>query len=436
MTVSAKGKAKIVLIGAGSASFGRGTLADIMSCEDLRNYDCTIVLVDIDEKALNQMAGLAELIRDHYKSPVKIEKTVDRAEALQGADYVIISVTQKRYELWEQDFRVPLAYGFRHVLGENGGPGAMFHALRNYEIVLPICRDIEKLCPDALVLNFTNPESRILMAMTHLTKVKAVGLCHGVLEARRRAAQLLRKDLDDLNIVTGGLNHFFWLLKVEDAHTGEDLRPLLRAAAMKESSCPPLVRRMVEIFDYFTYPSDDHIGEYLSFAHEFTGLLWHYGGESRKVARSESPSRDWRDEYLSGKRPVDKNLVRPGGEIAVDIIADILEDKDKWEPSVNVLNTGKYVENLSTDAVVEVPAIVNATGVHPEQVGPLPEALAAFCRTQVSIQLLLIEAYRQRSKKLLLQALLLDPVVDSAKRAEEMLDYMLELQKDYLPSFT
>lgn len=436
---STKGKVKIVLIGAGSASFGRGTVADIMACEDLKDHDCTVVLVDIDEKALNQMAGLAELIRDHYKSSVKIEKTFDRAEALPDADYVIISVTQKRYELWEQDFRVPLAYGFRHVLGENGGPGALFHALRNYGIVLPICRDIEKLCPDALVLNFTNPESRILMAMTHLTKVKAVGLCHGVLEARRSAAQLLGKELDELNIVTGGLNHFFWLLKVEDAHTGEDLCPLLRQRA--QELCPPLVQKMVEVFDYFTYPSDDHIGEYLSFAHEFTGLLWHYGRESHKVAARhampvQSPSEDWWDEYLSGERPVDENLVHPGGEIAVDIIADILEDKSKWEPSVNVLNKGKYVENLPTDAVVEVPAIVNAAGVHPEQVGPLPEALAAFCRTQVSIQLLLIEAYRQHSKKLLLQALLLDPAVDSVRQAEEMLDYMLELQKDYLPSFT
>jgi len=324
-------------------------------------------------------------------------------------------------------------YGFRNVLGENGGPGALFHAIRNYEIVLPICRDIEKLCPDALVLNFTNPESRILMAMKHLTKINAVGLCHGVFGARSRAAQLLGKDLSDLKIVTGGLNHFFWVLKVEDANTGEDLYPLLRQRI--QESCPPLVQKMVEVFDCFTYPSDDHIGEYLSFAQEFTGLLWHYGRECRKVAKSESPSSDWRDDYLSGKRPVDDNLVRPGGEIAVDIIADILTDKNKWEPAVNVLNTGGYVENLSTDAVVEVPAMVNATGVHPEHVGPLPEALAAFCRTQISIQLLLIEAYRKRSKKLLLQALLLDPVVDSVKRAEKMLNYMLELQKDYLPEF-
>jgi len=430
---SKRNKVKIVLIGAGSASFGRGTIADIMACEDLKGHDCTIVLVDIDEGALDKMASLAELIRDYYQSPVKIEKTTDRTEALPGADYVIISVTQKRYELWEQDFRVPLAYGFRHVLGENGGPGALFHAIRNYEIVLPICHDIEKLCPDALVLNFTNPESRILMAMTHLTKINAVGLCHGVMGARGRAAQLLGKDLSELNIVTGGLNHFFWVLKVEDANTGEDLYPLLRQRI--QESCTPLVQKMVEVFDCFTYPSDDHIGEYLSFAHEFTGLLWHYGRECRKVARSESSAGDWRDDYLSGKREVDDGLVRPGGEIAVDIIADILEDKNKWEPAVNVLNTGKYVENLPTDGVVEVPAIVNASGVHPEQVGSLPEALAAFCRTQISIQLLLIEAYRKRSKKLLLQALLLDPVVDSVKRAEEMLDYMLELQKDYLPEF-
>ena len=428
-----KDKVKIVLIGAGSASFGRGTIADIMACDDMRDFDCTVVLVDIDEEALDKMFTLAEIIRNHYKSTVKIEKTTDRTKALPGADYVVISVTQKRYELWEQDFRVPLAFGFRNVLGENGGPGALFHAMRNYGIVLPICYDIEKLCPEALVLNFTNPESRILMAMNLLTKVKAVGLCHGVLEARRRAAQLLGKDLKDLDIVTGGLNHFFWLLKVKDMNTGEDLLELLQKKI--RGNCPPLVQKMVDIYGFFMYPSDDHIGEYLSFAHEFTGLLWHYGREWRKVPKIEAISKDWRDEYLSGRRKSDQNLVRPGGEIAVDIISDILKDKNRWEPSVNVLNTGLYVENLDARGVVEVPAVVNKDGVHPEKVGALPEGLAAFCRTQISIQLLLIEAYRQQSKNLLLQALLLDPVVDSLKRAEEMLDYMLELQKDYLPEF-
>ena len=424
---------KIVLIGAGSASFGRGTIADIMSNPDLQRENCTVVLVDIDEPALQKMAQLAELIRAHYQSPIQIEHTTDRAKVLPGADFVIISVTQKRYELWEQDFRVPLGFGFQHVLGENGGPGALFHAMRNYEIVLPICRDIEKLCPDALVLNFTNPESRILMAMNHLTKVKAVGLCHGVLQARHEVADLLDLPLTELRIVTGGLNHFFWVLSVEDSCTGEDLYPVLRERI--QESCSSLVRKMAEVFDYFIFPSDDHIGEYLAFAHEFIGVLWHYGREYQAVPKSAAPATDWREEYLSGKRSVDQQLIRPGGEIAADIIADILEDKNQWESSVNVLNTQQYVENLPANAVVEVPAIVNREGVHPVHVGPLPEALAAFCRTQVSIQLLLVEAYRQKSRKLLLQALLLDPVVDSVQQAEQMLDHMLDLQKEYLPRF-
>ena len=335
--------------------------------------------------------------------------------------------------LWEQDFRVPLAFGFKHCLGENGGPGAMFHALRNYEIVLPICRDVERLCPEALVLNFTNPESRILMAMCHLTRVRAVGLCHGVLMARNDAARWLGRDPADLDIVTGGLNHLFWILKITDRATGEDLYPALREQAARHA--PPLVRKLTEIYDLLVFPSDDHVGEYLSFATEFTGIRWPYGQEHRPVPAAETPPVDWRQAYLAGEKEADERLARPGGEIVVDIIADVVNDTGRWEPTVNVPNTGGYVENLPREAVVEVPAVVDAAGVHPQTVGPLPEGLAALCRTQVSIQRVLVEAYRRRSRKLLLQALLLDPCVDSVRRAEAMLDTMLELQKDYLPRF-
>jgi len=425
--------ARIVLIGAGSASFGMGTIADVLANEDLKKHEVTLALVDIDEEALSKTARLAEMVREYRGSSVTIEATTDRCEALPGADFVITSVTRNRMLLWEQDFRVPLAYGFRHCLGENGGPGALFHALRNYEIILPICRDVEQLCPDALVLNFTNPESRILMAMCHLTKVRAVGLCHGVLMARNDAAKFLGRDLADLDIITGGLNHFFWILKIADRKTGEDLYPELRKRVQEHAS--PLVRKLTGIYDLLIFPSDDHIGEYLSFATEFTGLRWPFGCESRAVPSVEEPRADWRDAYLSGVKPADEQLARPGGEIVIDIIAGILDDRNKWEPSVNVLNNGGYVENLPREAVVEVPAIVGASGIHPQKVGPLPEALAALCRTQVSIQLLLLEAYRKRSSKLLLQALLLDPCVDSLRRAEAMLHHMLELQKEYLPKF-
>ncbi len=432
-------KARIVLIGAGSANFGMGTIADVLSSAPLARHDVTLALVDIDAAALDKAARLAEMVRAYRGSQVRIEATPDRREALRGADFVITAVTRNRMPLWEQDFRVPLAYGFRHCLGENGGPGALFHALRNYEVVLPICRDVERLCPEALVLNFTNPESRILMAMCHLTAVRAVGLCHGVLMARTDAARWLGRDLADLDIVTGGLNHFFWILKIADRRTGEDLYPALRRAAAEHA--PPLVRKLTAIYDLLVFPSDDHVGEYLSFATEFTGIRWPYGQESRPAPQAPAPAAppappaDWREPYLAGAKPADERLARPGGEIVVDIIADILDDTGQWEPSVNVLNSGGYVENLPREAVVEVPAVVDAAGIHPQPVGPLPEALAAFCRTQVSIQRLLIEAYRQRSRRLLLQALLLDPCVDSVRRAEEMLDAMLDLQKDYLPRF-
>ncbi len=226
--------ASIVLIGAGSASFGRGTVADVMANDDLRQRNVTLWLVDTDKAALDKATALAEKIRAYRQASVTIRATTDRCEALSGADFVITSVAVQRMALWEQDFRVPLSCGFKHCLGENGGPGALFHALRNYELILPICRDIERLCPNALVLNFTNPESRILMAMCHLTRVRAIGLCHGVLMARNDASRLLGRPLADLEIVTGGLNHFFWILHIRDKATGEDLYPQLRQKVQEQ----------------------------------------------------------------------------------------------------------------------------------------------------------------------------------------------------------
>ncbi len=432
-------KLKIVVIGAGSNSFGRGAIADALGCEDLWPLDCTLSLVDIDEQALTWMYGIAELLKDHYGSPMAIERTTDRTEALPGADYVIMAVTVRRYPLWEQDYRVPAALGFRHVLGENGGPGALFHALRNFEIVVPICEDVARLCPNARVLNFTNPEGRIVMAIDRLTGAKCVGLCHGCFACFRETAKILGRPREELELVTGGLNHFFWLLKVADRETGEDLYPELRRRILSDSDVkvPPLVRKMVEVFDHFTYPSDDHIGEYLGWAHEFADGRWKYGQECRKVAPAgEDESEDnWAEAYLSGEKPVDDWLAQRSGEASVGIIAGIERDLGTWQAAVNVPNDGLYVENLPKSAVVEVPALANAVGLQPLEVGPIPEPLAALSRPQVTIQELLVEAYRERSRKLLLQALLLDPVVDSVRQAEKLLDVMLELQTDFLPTF-
>ena len=150
-------KLKIVLIGAASASFGRGTIADLMDAEELKESELTISLVDIDKKALDRMYRLANLLKERYSSKAKIEIKTDREKVLPGANYVIVSVAQKRWQLWEKDFYIPAAYGFRHIFGENGGPGAAFHTLRSLYLMIPICKDMEKLCPEALLINFTNP---------------------------------------------------------------------------------------------------------------------------------------------------------------------------------------------------------------------------------------------------------------------------------------
>jgi len=424
---------KIVLIGAGSATFGRKMIADVLGSEELRKIDCTLVLVDINEKTLEPMYKFANLLKNHYGSSTKIEKTSNRLEALPEANYVILSVARKRWQLWDQDFSMPLTYGFEQVFGECGGPGALFHALRSFELVIPICKDIERICPDSLVINFTNPVSRVMMAINYLTKVNAVGLCHGVFQAHKIISTVLRRPLEELDILSGGINHFYWIVKIADAKTGEDLYPeFKRKVQDNRALLPPLCRKLLEVFGLLTYPVDSHPAEYLSFAYEITGPQKHTFDRAQNQHEAEMRQLE---PYLTGEKPIDEKIASGSSEIAVPIINDIEFDRRQLRAAVNVLNKESYVENLPTDAVVEVPAMVDAQGIHPKKIGPLPEAIAAFTRIQVSIQKLLVEAYSNKSKNLLLQALLLDPIVDSCSRAEKLLNDMLKLQSTFLPEF-
>lgn len=426
---------KIVLIGAGSQSFGRGQLADLLTATELRGRGVTLTLVDQNAVALDLMTRLAQRFKEHAGSDIAIESTTDRRRALPGARYVITAVARKRYPLWEQDFRVPLAHGFKHVLGENGGPGALFHTLRSLELVLPICRDIEALCPDALLLNFTNPEARVLHAILHLTKVKAAGVCHGVFGAEETIARYLGIPVDQLEVTSAGMNHFYCILKAVDRQTGRDRIDEALRKACDDASAPPLFRKLAQIFGVFTFPSDDHIGEYLSYGHEFHGTKWHYGQESRPVHLVEPAHVAALEECANGRTPVTPELIARTGEITVPVICDIELNRGARRSAVNVLNTDGFIENLPRTAAVEVPATVDAKGIHPLKVGPVPETFAAYMRTQFAIHSLLTEAYRTHSKRLLLQALLLDPCVNSIVEAEKLLNEMLVLQRDFLPAF-
>lgn len=429
---------KIVIIGAGSHCFGLGTVVDVLRAPALRGRNLELALVDVDGSALGLVQAAALRLREHLGADLRLTATTDRRQALPGADFVVVSVARRRWELWEQDFRVPLAHGFRQVLGENGGPGALFHTLRSFELILPICRDVEALCPQAIMLNFTNPEARVLHAICHLTRVRAAGLCHGVVSAIRRLSEYLDQPAESFEVTSAGMNHFYCILRVTDRATGADLLPraLAAAAADTRPESSPLFRHFARVFDVFTFPSEDHIGEYLSFGAEFQGTQWHYGIERRRLGQTEPAPANLLAEYAAGRLAVDDpRIVRASGEVAIPLIRDVVTNAGTRHDAMNVLNTAGYIENLPRDGVVEVPGTADAAGLHPIAVGPIPEVFAAFMRPQYTIHALLTEAYRTRSRKLLLQALLLDPVVNSLTQAEAMLDEMLALQAEFLPTF-
>jgi alpha-galactosidase len=393
----------------------------------------TLTLVDEDSAALATMAEFAERLRQRIGSRVIVEQTTDRCAALKGADYVVVAVARKRWALWEQDYRIPLSHGFNHCLGENGGPGALFHTLRSLELILPICRDIEAICPKAMLLNFTNPEARVLHAIRHLTKVNAIGLCHGVFGVLRWIERKTGRKIDEFDVVSAGMNHFYCVQKVVDRASGRDVSAELVKAAVNDAESSALFRKMVETFGVLTFPSDDHIGEYVSFGSEFANGRWKYGQECRRVERvTASAERGDIELIAEGKKAVTDYWLRPSGELAVEIIGDIELDRGAMRAAVNVLNDQGYVENLPRTAVVEVPAMVDGGGVHPVSVGKICEPMAAIMRTHFAIHDLLTEAVRVRSKRLLLQALALDPNVNSLVRAEAMLEEMLALQSDFV----
>ncbi|HCE43739.1 MAG TPA: hypothetical protein DET40_09330 [Lentisphaeria bacterium] len=456
-----KNDIKIVLIGAGSRDFARRVVNDIVLEKELVSAaGLHVVLVDIDEKRLKVMYNYARRVAEFKKSKVKFSAETDRKIALKGADFVITSVAVKRMELWEQDFRIPFSFGMKHVFGENGGPGALFHALRNYNIIIPICRDIERICPDATLINFTNPEARILTAILKLTKVRAVGMCHGFYGLIHKVCQVLGRKSEELDIRSAGMNHFFTYYRISDRKTGKDLRKEFekRLAEKPELLGNDVSKHLFEKFGVVGIVSADHEGEYIGYAHELVEPRWLFGVENRKVFGwnrpivAEDVYASWGsphgfdvesflksehchyvDDYVTGKRKLDDKFVCPSGELAVPAIGDMVLDRKKWRNAVNVLNTGGYIANLAKDACVEVPAVFDKDGAHPETIGELPEGFAAMIRRQNAIQKLLVQAYAEKSKRLLLQALLLDPVVDSPSQAEKCLDLMLRLQADYLP---
>ena len=422
--------ARIVLVGAGSSIFGYNSVLDAVNIPALRG--CNLVLHDINSDRLEAMAGLAERMSCEAGAGLEIERTVDRAEALAGADYVLVSIAVERMRRWRMDWEIPYRNGIRQVIGENGGPGGLFHTMRNIPPVMEIARNVAELCPDAWLINYTNPVPRLCLAVSRHTGVKVVGLCHEVEHQLQRLAPMMGVPTALLDAVSAGLNHFSWYkeLRFKD---GSDAYPTLTEALAKARGFQPLCRAMYDKFGLYPSTDDNHLGEYLAYAWdvcppEARGLNW-----IDRCERNGEMSWERINKLIRGDEPL--NVAdRLSGERAMHIVAGIESNSNHVELQVNLPNEGQ-VNNLLRDAVVETPALVNRWGVRPIYVGDLPSGLAALCNIQIMVQSLAVEAGVRGDLRLAQQAMLADPVVQDTAAAEKSFKELMEAHRDMLPQF-
>ncbi|MBY9017168.1 MAG: alpha-glucosidase, partial [Candidatus Lokiarchaeota archaeon] len=386
---------KIVIIGAGSLQFGLGSVGSIINSETLQGS--TVSLHDINPTNLDLVTQACREAINKKKFDIELESTTDRKKALKNATFVINSIeVGDRFKLWEEDYEIPRRYGSNQIYGENGGPGGLFHSLRVIPPILEICEDITKICPDAFVVNYSNPMSRICLAIKRkFPSLNFVGLCHEFPGFVHHYSKILDTPLSNLEMRAGGLNHFGILLAIRYIDKNKDAYPDLRKKAPQYLSNltgfendVDLIKYILEKFGYIPYTQDSHYGEYISWAWEkanIEGVRAFYNGYKSVTL---STGKRIQKSIERGKGAL---LVKSDNERAIPIIEGIITDSNHEEDSVNLPNDD-VITNIPRDLVVECPAIVTKKGLKAIKLGDYPKGLAALLRNQASVQDLVVEA--------------------------------------------
>ena len=432
---------KIALIGAGSINFGLGTIGDLFKSKVL--LGSSIVLHDTNPTALDKTKKIANEYKNRLNININIKATTSRAEALTNADFCIISIEiGKRFDLWDQDWKIPLQHGFKQVFGENGGPGGLFHSLRIVPVILDICDDIMKICPNAFVFNYSNPMQRICHAVTtKYPDLKFTGLCHEIASMERQLPTLMETSFSNIQIKAGGLNHFSILLEAKYKNTGKDGYPIIKekfnnyySKLINEheghASKPGAERGIFfEIFNQYGFlpiTTDSHLGEYLQWGYsvsDHAAIIEFYNNYKQKCLSFHNNEQSYSEFFNT-------NNLKPHERI-VPIIEAIINDSNVEELAVNVPNNN-LISNISNDIVVEVPGILNKNGVTGISLQNYPSSFGALLNNQTATIQLTTEAILKKSKHSAYLALLADPVVDNIKAASKLMNTMLDLQKEYL----
>ncbi|MHA2050421.1 MAG: family 4 glycosyl hydrolase [Promethearchaeota archaeon] len=437
---------KIVLIGAGSAEFGPPTFNDLNRSEILAGS--TITLLDIDKEKLQMVYEVVSEDNRKIGNKFTIECTPNREKALKGADFIINATEHgDRFELRWQDNTIPRKHGTTERMGENGGAGGFFHSARQIPEIIKIAKDVQRICPDAFFINYSNPVSRICLALKReIPKLKMVGLCHQIaLLTSYPLPSIMNRELKDMQLTTGGLNHFAFLLGLKDLKSGTDLMPEFNAKCFNyfnnkryKFMFGDLTIELYKKFGWFPYVGDNHICEYLQIGSQYTtaqDLTEWITMMEQQNKKANTRLKKYYKLLMEGRYP-EKGMVSrgPSGERAIPIIEAILEDSNSYEIAVNISNEN-IIDNLPQDLVIECSGTVNKDGIHGVKLGNIPKNIAAILRIEASIQDLCVDAILQESRQLAIDCLAIDVNCGSFEMAEAVFNEMMEVQAKYLPNF-
>ena len=431
---------RIAILGAGSAMFAGQLMTDLLHSPGLPQG--TFALVDVDCQRLELAHRLAEHLIGLTGRDWSVQASADRTAVLAGCDHVISTIEVAGLRNVEHDYRIPLAHGVDQCIGDTLGPGGVFKALRTLPAWLEILADVERLAPGAHVLNYTNPMSITVLAGLQASDLPIIGLCHSVQNTARQLAEYLEVPRLELVFRVGGINHMAFFLALRRGE--QDLYPRLRQRArLPEIRAQDPVRfDILDHLGWFVTESSGHFSEYVPYYRKRPDLIERYAGEgylgeSGYYARMWPLWRAFYDDQVrliveEGQAPV---LAR-GEEYAAYII-EAIETDAPVRVHANVLNSG-LIDNLPQDGVVEVPCLVDGTGVHPTHFGPLPTPLAALCQPHMAVHELVVEAVLARDRRAAFHALALDPLTAAVCSLEEirsLFEAMVEAQKADLPDW-
>ena len=434
---------KIAFIGAGSFGFTRTLVKDILTFPALA--DAEIALMDIDPVRLDYITRACQKIVKAGNYPATVTSTTNRVEALKGADGVLITILSGGVQIWRNDVEIPKKYGVDINVGDTRGPSGIFRYLRTVNDMLDIARDIEKHCPNAIVLNYTNPMAMLCRTVQSETKVNMTGLCHSVQGTAEMLAKWINADMKDVTYLCAGINHqaFYLDFKVN----GQDAYPLIRKAMENPEiyNVEQVRNEMYLALDYYVTESSGHNSEYNAWFRKRPDLIekycthgtgWNPGHYAYILNRYLEREDTWQhdiDEWLAQ----DEIPLERGKEYAAYIFNAVFGDNTMFEFNGNVRNHG-LIDNLPEGCCVEVPVVASQAGLRAMHVGKLPPQLALLVNTSAQIEELVIEGSLTGDKRKIYQAICYDPLtasVLSLREIEAMVNEMFAANEAYLPQF-